>query len=127
MLRHTKRSPRALRRLKALGVQLAFDDFGTGFASLSLLQRYPLTRLKIDRSFITKIDRRPGDAAIVGAVTTMAQGLGLHVIAEGVETISQEDMLRQLRCDEAQGYLYGRPMPEPELIDRFAPSHAMAG
>lgn len=127
VLRHTNRSPRALRRLKALGVQLAFDDFGTGFASLSLLQRYPLTRLKIDRSFITKIDRRPGDAAIVGAVTTMAQGLGLHVIAEGVETISQEDMLKQLRCDEAQGYLYGRPMPEPELIDRFAPSHAMAG
>lgn len=127
VLRHTNRSPRALRRLKALGVHLAFDDFGTGFASLSLLQRYPLTRLKIDRSFIAMIDRRPGDAAIVGAVTTMAQGLGLHVIAEGVETPAQEGMLKQLGCDEAQGFLYGRPMPESELIDRFAPSHATVG
>ncbi|PCD01783.1 hypothetical protein COC42_16915 [Sphingomonas spermidinifaciens] len=119
VLQHNSRSTRALRRLKALGVQVAFDDFGTGFASLSLLQRYPLTRLKIDRSFIAASDRRAGDAAIVGAVVTMAHSLGLHVTAEGVETAKQEALLQRLGCDEAQGYRYGRPMPEGELLRRF--------
>ena len=127
VLQHGSRSPRALRRLKALGVQVAFDDFGTGFASLSLLQRYPLSRLKIDRSFIARIDRRPGDAAIVGAVSAMAQSLGLAVIAEGVETASQEAMLRELRCDEAQGFRYGRPMPENEFVQRFSRRCAVGG
>lgn len=119
VLRNNIQSVRALRKLRALGVGVAFDDFGTGFASLSLLQKYPLTRLKIDRSFVAHIDRKTGDAAIVGAVTTMAKSLGLTVIAEGVETARQEKALLALGCDEAQGYRYGRPMPAPSITQRY--------
>ncbi|WP_404710297.1 putative bifunctional diguanylate cyclase/phosphodiesterase [Sphingomonas sp. MMS24-J13] len=118
VLRHSKQSTRALRKLNARGVGVAFDDFGTGFASLGLLQKYPLTRLKIDRSFVVKIDRRTGDAAIVGAVVGMARRLGLTVIAEGVETSGQEEALIALGCNEAQGYRYGRPMSPADVTRR---------
>jgi diguanylate cyclase (GGDEF)-like protein/PAS domain S-box-containing protein len=125
VLRHSNQSTKALRKLKALGVGIAFDDFGTGFASLSLLQKYPLTRLKIDRSFVAKIDRKAGDAAIVKAVVSMAKSLGLEVIAEGVETPEQEAALVRLGCDEAQGYRYGRPMPAAEIIRTYLNSCAI--
>ncbi|MEG3178917.1 EAL domain-containing protein [Sphingomonas sp. RB3P16] len=116
VLRHSNQSTKALRSLKSLGVGIAFDDFGTGFASLILLQKYPLTRLKIDRGFVNKIDRKAGDAAIVKAVVSMARSLNLEVIAEGVETVEQEAALLRLGCDEAQGYRYGRPMPAAEIL-----------
>jgi EAL domain-containing protein (putative c-di-GMP-specific phosphodiesterase class I) len=119
VLRHSNQSTKALRRLKALGVGVAFDDFGTGFASLSLLQKYPLTRLKIDRSFVARIDRKVGDAAIVKAVVSMAKSLDLEVIAEGVETAEQEAALMRLGCDEAQGYRYGRPMPASDILEAY--------
>ncbi|WP_375419654.1 putative bifunctional diguanylate cyclase/phosphodiesterase [uncultured Sphingomonas sp.] len=119
VLRHSSQSTKALRKLRALGVGVAFDDFGTGYASLSLLQRYPVTRLKIDRSFIARVDRKAGDAAIVGAVVSMANSLGLEVIAEGIETIEQEAAVRRLGCDEAQGYRYGRPMPAREIAATY--------
>jgi len=119
VLRHNNQSTKALRNLNSLGVGIAFDDFGTGFASLSLLQKYPLTRLKIDRSFIAHIDRKAGDSAIVKAIVIMATGLGLKVIAEGVETAKQEKALRDLGCNEAQGYLYGRPMPASQIADNY--------
>jgi diguanylate cyclase (GGDEF)-like protein/PAS domain S-box-containing protein len=125
VLRHSNQSTKALRKLKALGVGIAFDDFGTGFASLSLLQKYPLTRLKIDRSFVARIDRKAGDAAIVKAVVSMAKSLGLEVIAEGVETPEQEAALVRLGCDEAQGYRYGRPMPAAEIIRTYLDSCAI--
>jgi diguanylate cyclase (GGDEF)-like protein/PAS domain S-box-containing protein len=119
VLRHSTQSTKALRKLKATGVGVAFDDFGTGFASLSLLQRYPLTRLKIDRSFVERIDRRARDAAIVQALLRMATSLDLAVIAEGVETAGQEAALLSLGCNEAQGYRYGRPMPRPKFIAAY--------
>lgn len=119
VLRHSNQSTKALKRLKTLGVGIAFDDFGTGFASLSLLQKYPLTRLKIDRSFVAQIDRKLGDAAIVKAVIGMARSLGLAVIAEGVETPAQEAALVTLGCEEAQGYLYGRPMSAAAFSKRY--------
>jgi diguanylate cyclase (GGDEF)-like protein/PAS domain S-box-containing protein len=119
VLRHSNQSTKALRKLKTLGVGVAFDDFGTGFASLSLLQKYPLTRLKIDRSFVARIDRKAGDAAIVKAVIGMAASLDLEVIAEGVETAGQEAALVRLGCDQAQGYRYGRPMPAAEIVDAY--------
>jgi diguanylate cyclase (GGDEF)-like protein/PAS domain S-box-containing protein len=121
VLRHSNQSTKALRKLRSLGVGVAFDDFGTGFASLSLLQKYPLTRLKIDRSFIAHIDRKVGDAAIVKAIIMMAASLDLKVIAEGVETAEQEIALIGLGCDEAQGYRYGRAMPAAEVIDAYLP------
>ncbi|WP_158266623.1 putative bifunctional diguanylate cyclase/phosphodiesterase [Allosphingosinicella deserti] len=126
VLQHSAVSTEALRRLKDLGVGIAFDDFGTGFASLSLLQKYPLTRLKIDRSFVDSIDRKVGDAAIVEAVIRMASSLGLTVIAEGVETAEQERALVRLGCQEAQGYRYGRAMPAAELVDAIGHTLAVA-
>lgn len=119
VLRHSNQSTKALRKLNSLGVGIAFDDFGTGFASLSLLQKYPLTRLKIDRGFIAHIDRKVGDSAIVKAIIVMAAGLGLKVIAEGVETARQEKALRALGCGEAQGYRYGHPMTANDLLDTY--------
>lgn len=99
-----------VRRLRDLGVRIAFDDYGTGYASLSLLKRYPITRLKIDRSFMRDLSDDADDEAIVELVLTLGERFGLEVIAEGVETEAQEAHLRRLGCAEGQGYLYGRPM-----------------
>lgn len=118
VLRHDNQSVKELKQLRAIGVGIAFDDFGTGFASLSLLQKYPLTRLKIDRSFVSRIDRKVGDEAIVTAVIGMARSLGLAVIAEGVETAKQEAALVRLGCEEVQGYRYGYPMPVHQIAEK---------
>lgn len=122
VLPQSQESTLALRKLNVLGVNIAFDDFGTGFASLSLLQKYPLNRLKIDRSFVAQIDHNTKDAAIVQAVIGMARSLGLTVIAEGVETPAQETALLDLGCDEAQGYRYGKPMPADDIVRAFSPA-----
>ena len=107
----------ALRALRDRGVKLAFDDFGTGYASLSYLARYPLTRLKIDQSFVRKIHDKstPEDTAIVRSIIVMAHNLGLEVIAEGVETAAQAAFLRMEKCEELQGYLYAKPLPAADF------------
>lgn len=107
-----------LAELRAQGVGIAFDDFGTGYASLSLLEEFPLTRLKIDRSFVRKMNDAP-DVPVIRAILQLAKGFGLHVVAEGIET---EDQLRRLRkkgCSEGQGYLFGRPMPADQFERSF--------
>jgi diguanylate cyclase (GGDEF)-like protein/PAS domain S-box-containing protein len=116
-LAHDERVLAPLRRLRARGVQLAFDDFGTGYASLSFLTRFPLTRLKIDQSFVSKIGEHftGQDTAIVRSIIVMAHNLGLDVIAEGIETETQSAFLRGEGCDEGQGYLFARPMPAGEF------------
>ncbi len=107
---------RTLDQLHALGVGHSLDDFGTGYSSLSYLQRLPVARIKIDRSFITHLTSAPQDAAIVRAVVGMAHSLGMRVIAEGVETDAQLGYLRGLHCEEMQGYLFSRPLP-PEALE----------
>lgn len=102
--------------LRRDGVRIAFDDFGTGYASLSLLQSYPLTHLKIDKSFVQKACKSKRDRAIIEAITGLAHQLELCVIAEGVETWEQFEFCKQMGCDEVQGYLIGKPMS----ADQFA-------
>ena len=120
VLRHDDTMLSPLKALRKIGVRIAFDDFGTGFASLSLLKRYPLTRLKIDRSFVRDICDDHVDAAIVNALVYLASSLGIEVIAEGVESEAQGNLLHASGCRVAQGYLYGRPMPLAKLLDLVA-------
>ncbi len=108
-----------LSALKDLGVLLAIDDFGTGYSSLSYLQRFPLDILKVDRMFVEGLGRRTGGDEIVSAVIQLAHALDLQVVAEGVETELQFDVLRSLECDFAQGYLFSKPVPAGELRARF--------
>ncbi|MEX1249970.1 MAG: EAL domain-containing protein [Hyphomonas sp.] len=100
-----------LAKLRALGFRIALDDFGTGYSSLSYLQRYPIDKIKIDRSFISNLGTDPSADAVVNAIVRLARALRLDVIAEGVETELQRIRLAAAGCDDIQGYLFGKSMP----------------
>jgi EAL domain-containing protein (putative c-di-GMP-specific phosphodiesterase class I) len=106
-----ERTVMMLTALKKLGIALAMDDFGTGYSSLSYLKRFPLDALKVDQSFVRNITTDPGDAAITRAVVAMAHSFGMIVIAEGVETTEHLEFLAGLGCEDAQGYLFSKPLP----------------
>jgi predicted signal transduction protein with EAL and GGDEF domain len=106
-------------RIQALGVHIAFDDFGTGYASLTYLKKFPLDRLKIDKSFVSKLISDADDMAIVGATIALAKLLNLSVIAEGIEDAETADLLARKGCKEGQGYYFGRPMPVDEFERKF--------
>ena len=112
--------------LKDLGLKIVIDDFGTGYSSLSYLQRFPVDLLKVDRSFVSGVTHGQGDAAIVRGVIDLAHRLGLGAVAEGVESTEQVDMLRELGCERAQGYLLGRPATAPAQT-AFLAGRATAG
>lgn len=106
---------KVLNRMKQLGICIAIDDFGTGYSSLSYLKRLPVDKLKVDRIFVDGIDTDAGNQAIVAALVTLSHNLDLTVVAEGVETDEQLALLRELDCDEAQGFLLSYPLPPDEL------------
>lgn len=106
-----------MNEINALGVHLALDDFGTGFSSLSYLKNYPFHRLKIDQSFVRDMLDDPNDRAIVEAIVAMSKGLGLDIIAEGVETEAQLDHLKGIGCPEIQGYFIGKPMAAAHFVN----------
>ena len=115
------RAQLVLQRLHAMALRIAIDDFGTGYSSLAYLKRFPAQTLKIDRSFIGGLPADRDDVAITEAVVAMAHRLGKAVVAEGVETKAQLRFLRDIGCDEVQGYLLGRPVPARELSQRLGP------
>ena len=104
-------------QLSKFGVRVAIDDFGTGFSALSYLKNYPVSTVKIDRSFIMDLPDDKENAVLVQAIIAMAHGLGLEVIAESVETAKQWEYLRSLDCDFVQGYYFGKPMPQADFED----------
>ncbi|MFN3775976.1 EAL domain-containing protein [Sphingomonas parapaucimobilis] len=109
MITDPERTTHVLRQLKSLGVSIAMDDFGTGYSSLSTLRSFPFDKIKLDRSFMTELDIAPQSAAIIRAVLALGESLSIPILAEGVETPSQLEFLRAEGCNEAQGYLLGRP------------------
>jgi EAL domain-containing protein (putative c-di-GMP-specific phosphodiesterase class I) len=102
-------------RIQQLGVRILFDDFGTGYASLSYLKKFPLDGLKIDKSFVLNLIANSDDAAIVWSTLNLSKQLGLSVIAEGIENQATADLLVSMGCEEGQGYFFGRPMPAAEF------------
>jgi EAL domain-containing protein (putative c-di-GMP-specific phosphodiesterase class I) len=117
-----------LERVHDLGVRIAIDDFGTGFSSLGQLRHFPIDVLKVDRSFVDGVEHDAKVAAIAANLVGLAHSLGLVAIAEGIESTDQLDTFRELGCDQAQGFLFGRPAPPEEIAEFFtARSRATPG
>lgn len=115
MMASPEHSREVLSTLQTLGITTAIDDFGTGYSSLAYLRILPINHIKIDRSFITDLPHDPSNVAITKTIVELGHALGFRIIAEGVETLEQDQFLRAIGCDQAQGYLYGRPMPPADF------------
>jgi EAL domain-containing protein (putative c-di-GMP-specific phosphodiesterase class I) len=117
VMHNIDRALEVLGALKAMGVRLAIDDFGTGYSSLAQLKRFPIDTLKVDRSFIRDLPKDAEDKAIAEAIIAMGKTLSLTVVAEGVETIEQQEFLRSRACDQMQGYYFSKPIAPDEFAE----------
>jgi len=115
VMQNVERAICLLERIRSRGVRLAIDDFGTGYSSMSLMKKFPIDTIKVDRSFVRDLAKNQEDQAIAKAIISMSKALGLAVVAEGVETIEQDAFLRRHGCDEVQGYLFSKPLPPDEF------------
>jgi EAL domain-containing protein (putative c-di-GMP-specific phosphodiesterase class I) len=120
-------SIRKLRELRDMGLHIALDDFGTGYSSLAYLSKLPLDSLKIDRGFVHGMTDNPDDTSIISTIISLAQSLRLKVVAEGVESEQQAQLLKLLRCDEAQGYLFSPPVAAEQIEVMLASDSAAGG
>ena len=127
LMDNTNLATSMLDELHRLGVRLAIDDFGTGFSSLSYLHRFPVSTLKIDRSFVADLEHKPQNRAIVASVIGLGQALSMHVVAEGIETAGEWALLREQGCDAGQGYYFGRPLPFEEVQALLRRQQALNG
>ena len=107
--------------LKKMGVKIAIDDFGTGYSSLAYLKLFPIDHIKLDRSFVFNIENDTNDAAIAESVVVLAHSMNLKVVAEGVESVEQIEILRKQGCDYVQGYFFSKPLSAKEFVPFFDP------
>lgn len=114
-MENPKETIKSMQKLRAIGIRLALDDFGTGYSSLNYLKQLPINCVKLDRSFVKDIETDPNDAAICAATISLADSLGLDVVAEGVETLQQYEYLKRLKCGIIQGYYFSKPLPSTEI------------
>ncbi|SCN47669.1 diguanylate cyclase/phosphodiesterase (GGDEF & EAL domains) with PAS/PAC sensor(s) [methanotrophic endosymbiont of Bathymodiolus azoricus (Menez Gwen)] len=115
LAKNTEQCISLMSRLQKMDIKFSVDDFGTGYSSMSYLKKFPINTLKIDRAFVSECDVNKEDAAICRAIVALGKSLGLKIIAEGVETQSQLDFLKQTECDVYQGFLFSRPLPVDEI------------
>ncbi len=126
VMRNVSRAVRVLDAIQSRGIRIAIDDFGTGHSSMSLMKQFPIDTIKIDRSFVRDLADDPEDQAIAQAIISMGKALGMTVVAEGVETVEQQDFLRDHGCDEMQGFIVSRPVPARELAELLRASAELA-
>jgi EAL domain-containing protein (putative c-di-GMP-specific phosphodiesterase class I) len=125
VMQNVEHTMQVLTAIKSLGITLAIDDFGTGYSSMSLIKKFPIDVLKIDRSFVREITSDGEDKAIADAIIALGRALDLTIVAEGVETVEQEAFLRAHNCDEIQGYLISKPVP-PDQFAAFMADRILA-
>jgi EAL domain-containing protein (putative c-di-GMP-specific phosphodiesterase class I) len=127
MMEDIDRNIASLRAIRAMGLTVAIDDFGTGFSSLSYLAKLPADSLKIDRSFVIGMTQSPEGLALVSTIVSLAHGLKMKVVAEGVEAEEQSRLLRLLGCDEMQGFFFSKPIPADVLESKYLRANTPAG
>jgi EAL domain-containing protein (putative c-di-GMP-specific phosphodiesterase class I) len=124
MAKNLQNTVQTLKELNEIGVNVALDDFGTGYSSLNYLHELPISTLKIDRSFITRLNSETNGAEIIKTIITLARNLKMEVVAEGIETVEQLEKLREIGCEFGQGYLFSRPIAAEEAIKLISPKNS---